>query len=941
MTELFRFVSLRGAAPIEAETRPFVVEMSASVAATDTQVLNSNLDKIVRQLASVGWRADFAYFSSIHQRVFPPKPGPTKSPLESARLTAEKIVIRTAIKGSEKSVGEADRAIMHILVAEWMARVVDNPSAAATIAVDEQANQAREFFSRAVVVGTKNASQPEPSGEPATIDEPSPDGGGGIIIPVLGDRSLGVTQVALSDARNARTLVNAALVSAHPETFDGFDAQDSGALEQISKVGVKLFGTVSNSWQLEHLERLLEGLDQQIQTYIAELAKMGDVSEGQPVFSAASVAKDLSAGNRNVAIPMHIGVGDLMLTSLRSTSYAYGDIAHVENVLAGETRTRTFNRTESTETDVFASEETETITERESQSTQRFELEKASESSLKESLNINAGASVSGTYGPVSAQASFGINSATSRESSARQSAKFSQEVVSKAVAKVRQFASTQSRTITKVIVSDATVHEMKNAAVDAKHIVGVYRWVDKIKHLHLENYGQRMMLSFTLPEPAAYLRWLKARREQLAISTLQPPTVERNGAKVPLEPTDITPENYLTWVAAYGVSDVSPPPQLFTTNSFTKFVDPTASAENVGLVNFSNDSLTVEPGYRAKTFRGVFVASIDPTKFPAGTTFNLSDAVLFVNNVPMNLQSASRNKIVLSGPGNIQTAFVTSVDFVFTANSTVPASSVGDGAASTKIPVLLKATTMTGYALSVEVVCERTAALLDKWKLETWDKIRKAYLAAATAEQSARERGSLPSVTIDGRNPTENRRAERAELKRFSIEAMIGNFDGIDAMNDANGHRPHVDGTKTLDLDSHVRFFEDMFEWEHMSWNCMDYFWAPEENWDALSTIVDNDPDHRAFLSAGAATVVLPVSPGYEAQFLFFKTSGKTWPGTRAPLPAELNMLSIGAEVITSARGAPQRGVSVPGSEWDEKLPTNLVILQPDGNLGWSPPAS
>ena len=38
-------------------------------------------------------------------------------------------------------------------------------------------------------------------------------------------------------------------------------------------------------------------------------------------------------------------------------------------------------------------------------------------------------------------------------------------------------------------------------------HVTGIYRWVDKIYTNRLMNYGKRLLLSFSVPEPA---KWYK-----------------------------------------------------------------------------------------------------------------------------------------------------------------------------------------------------------------------------------------------------------------------------------------------------------------------------------------------------------------------------------------------------------------------------------------------
>ena len=269
--------------------------------------------------------------------------------------------------------------------------------------------------------------------------------------------------------------------------------------------------------------------------------------------------------------------------------------------------------------------QSEVTTETDTQSTQRFELERASETSLSDTLNINAGASISGSYGPVSAQASFGVSSSTARQSSLRESSKFAQEVVSKASQKVRELRSTQEHRTTKVVVDDSTLHSFENKEPGADHIIGIYRWVDKLQKLQLCDYGRRLMLRLTIPEPGSYLRWLE-RQRTMASGRPQEPTVLLSGKAAPLQPAHLTPENYLGWVAQYGVKDVNPPPARYQTASVGFSVDPSESAEKPGYATKTDTKVIVPGGYRAIAARGAVGGDLATPFFqsPMASTYTM-----------------------------------------------------------------------------------------------------------------------------------------------------------------------------------------------------------------------------------------------------------------------------------------------------------------------------
>ena len=68
-----------------------------------------------------------------------------------------------------------------------------------------------------------------------------------------------------------------------------------------------------------------------------------------------------------------------------------------------------------------------------------------------------------------------------------------------------------------------------------------------------------------------------------------------------------------------------------------------------------------------------------------------------------------------------------------------------------------------------------------------------------------------------------------------------------------------------------YVRFFEQAFEWEEITWVTYPYFWGRKCNWQKIYQLQHVDPIFLAFLQAGFARVVVPVRPVYEHAALRF----------------------------------------------------------------------
>ena len=912
MAEVFRFVSLRGPAPLLDTTKPLVVHVPAR-GQSSNGALSPAIEKIALQMAGVRYVVSDTHLAKLLERELDVEfsqgrdDGTFKEMLTGFRHVAEYLYAKAARGTGTPEPGAGDAAAVQILTIEYIERVLKTFDSGTS---KEQIERCRDFFLRSVLSVDLGARVAMTLPTEPKKDMRSRKGAASPAPPTATQKR----ELRLLRAAVARLVRNIS-------SGGGNLMVESMTADEIA--GFKLIpGMHTLTGELAMVEaeiqqNSLEKAEEKIRDRVAEMAALRDLSEGQPLprAPAAKPSTTAPAAGKKETAPLRLGIGDLLMTELVGSAYAYGDIAHIENIMAGELRERSFRKSSSTETDLFQMTETEATTETDTQSTQRFELEKASEATLNESLNLDAGASISGTYGPVTAQASFGLASTTSREQSQKQSSKFAQEVVSKATQKVRQLSSRQERVITKVVVEDNTLHSMSNPA-DGGHISGIYRWVDKVDDLRLVDYGQRLMVGLTVPEPASYLRWLAA-RGNAGGGALPPPTVVRSGVQGALRPDDITPDNYLTWLAAYSATDIEPPPARFVTQALTLHADPSESAERPGVVTKSDSTIVVPPGYRAVQARGSAITYELP-----GISDTIPEVLLGIGSTAIPIST-------------------TASEFVRVFSSSLPAlpGSTADrkeGGAGTKLPVVLSIGSMRGYALSVEVVFERSDSLLEAWRIDTWAKIMNAYKAAVSEAGAEAARATLPGVTITGANPRENRALERAELKRQIMELMAAAIGSVDAVVDAADTRPRADAAKVASLENLMTYLDRAFEWEHMSWVLQDYFWAPETSWSGLLGSTDSDPLRQLFMRSGAASITLPVRRGFEAAVLYRVWTGRDWQGDHAPLPSDPAALALGAEVVTSATGVPQQGREVTGSRWKERNPTSLVILQPDGLLSW-----
>ena len=114
-----------------------------------------------------------------------------------------------------------------------------------------------------------------------------------------------------------------------------------------------------------------------------------------------------------------IGIGDLKVVKQWLIEYLPGEISHVENVLKGETKNRTHRHLEKSEDTFSFSSSAKESSQKDTQSTDRFELKTEVENVVKTDLNVGATANVTYNGNPIVANvgASFGYKRDTSEQS--------------------------------------------------------------------------------------------------------------------------------------------------------------------------------------------------------------------------------------------------------------------------------------------------------------------------------------------------------------------------------------------------------------------------------------------------------------------------------------------------------------------------------------------
>lgn len=580
------------------------------------------------------------------------------------------------------------------------------------------------------------------------------------------------------------------------------------------------------------------------------------------------------------------GVADLLIIKQQLVRYEAADVAHIENVLKGELKSREHTRREESETTTLTEIETTTSEEHELESTDRFEMTRETSETIKEDVALKAGLKISGNYGPTVEFAASAEGAFTrSKEQATKSAATFSQDVTERSSRKIaeRVLQRTTVRTLTETI--EKNVHDLNNVGGE-EHISGVYQWVNKVYQAQMFNYGLRVMFDFMVPEPAAFLIAALDQSNKAAVTLTKPPDFT-------LLPTQITQSNYAYWVKVCGATDVTPPPELYRTKS----ADFKAGGGD-SKTNYNHSAqIAIDDGYRA------VYGSV-------GVVRNVWDVVDHSIEVVLG-----RRYQRLKG-------------------SVVRWTSTLDDERDS-IPLAIDTLLCSQVAVAVEVKCQRTERAMEKWRLETHAKLKIAHQGlVADYEDKLNQLKLQAGVAIRGRNPITNDVTIRRELQKNCLSILTDqHFDLFDAIvqSPVNG-LPQINIAEAAAEGSYVRFFEQAFEWEHMSYVTYPYYWGTKDQWDERLGYDDPDPAFADFLAAGFARVTVPARLGFEGAIDHYLTFGEIWNGGPLPTISSPLYLPIADEL---AERLDRPGDETPqGDPWPVVVPTNLVKLRADDEL-------
>lgn len=602
-----------------------------------------------------------------------------------------------------------------------------------------------------------------------------------------------------------------------------------------------------------------------------------------------------------------LGIADLNRVEQTLCCYKAGEVAHIENVMQGEYKERATRLLRRTEDTYSLTTEREQVQERDTVTTDRYEMAQETTRVLNQDSSLSVGVSATASYGPVTVAASSNFATASSATESDRSTAAYAKNVTDRSLQRIVERVQEQ-RTRTRIEeYEENNKHGLDNRGGKA-HVVGVYRWVDKLYRAQVVNYGKRLMFEFMIPEPGNFHLWAMARGAEEASVMLTLPNDPRKvaitGQSILTSHEAVTTTNYAAWAAQYGAV-VTPPPttEIRVSKAINGSQNPVA--RNSGNNYAGALEIDIPEGYQAVS------ANVRNDYMSETRDGTIPGALLYVAN--QAYWSVARGN---GGP-------IKGQDW----NPTFVTGMVG------KVPFTYLVLFSDGFICNIEVRCTPLDATVTAWKIKTFNAIMAAYqaqkdaydqaLADAKSQLAARQDGLN---AIQGTNPALNQNIVQDELKKGCINWLFRgqNYGTYAVWRYGDPYNPphySTDAGAMADGER-AKFIEQCFEWNLMTYNLYGYFWANKGRWRPLYQLNDADPLFQNFLQSGMARVLVSVRPGYEKAAMYFLSTGEIWNGGDRPGPNSPIYLSIVDELKQPV------GTRV-GEPWEIRVPSTLTVLQ------------
>ena len=472
------------------------------------------------------------------------------------------------------------------------------------------------------------------------------------------------------------------------------------------------------------------------------------------------------------------------------------------------------------------------------------------ESRQQSSMDVNGNVSASYSGAGFSVTASTGIDYNTHSDDfkSVKDSLAHSVAVTRSASARTRKDHRTSFRVSSVAGTEDLAVQVLTNPTANAIR-VDYYQLMRKWR-VDLIRYGLRMTYDIVVPNPgndlAQKVMALYVLNQQIAV-----------GYQFNLHIADITVDNWMDYEQAYGVTLDSPPADPFEAMQTGTFVT------SIDKFTFGPIEIDLPDDYAVTG--GHFHAQVHIGDGDYGSNHRAQ--------VNLTGENAGAGTSPRDAGGQFQAKDgVLEVDL--TTNTVV--GRVG------KVSLMYNYYNVESGGFVLSVQASPTKESIGAWQAKVWGQIRDADIAAYNANLTllTNQKTTL-QAELDLFDALTLRRMEREEIMKSVLQWLFGPSFQLQpgALDELLTNPQDVifaagdnDAWQTvLQYGEFIKYIHNAIEWENVLYFPYPYFWDSTQRWPFKLFLVHPDPEHRSFLRAGCARVVLTIRPGFEQSFAQF----------------------------------------------------------------------
>lgn len=345
---------------------------------------------------------------------------------------------------------------------------------------------------------------------------------------------------------------------------------------------------------LKHADLLLSGNDATLKTLLYASNILPSA-----IFPLPPYQRTGTADSTNSITPY--AIGELKMTRYKLLRYQQGEVARIQNVLKGEKKklvNRSFTGSREQLTDQTVNDNETTNDDMKATNELTVEVSKTI-AELTKNVTFN---NLTATYGPPAQVILNGSYTTTTSCNGplTKDSSLFATRVLNRTLSRINESV-LRARVYTSYREQEEITASVFNNQSGTTHLRGVYRWVNKLYRISVENYGNRFLFEFRINEPA---KPFKAAQLQLNDLDLEKPIAPRD--KGINNFTDITLSNYAELFSQYEVKQLLLPPedetkqmlvwQMQVYNAIMESYQHTMASYNDRLTRFSGKNVQSNP---------------------------------------------------------------------------------------------------------------------------------------------------------------------------------------------------------------------------------------------------------------------------------------------------------------------------------------------------------